>query len=93
MEDKSQTLEASKVKVLFEGQTVEADELTFSLVQEGKVICKASDGAVIEIIHDVKSLYRLEKKKQDGSPIYLITGNATIKQVVSPQMAEEEVAK
>ena len=73
-----QTLE-SRVKVVHEGETVDADELEFVVVGEPPMEYKLSDGTRIEIRHEVKKVYRLcDKKKEDGSPIYLITGGAKV---------------
>ncbi|HEY4361908.1 MAG TPA: hypothetical protein VGN17_13105 [Bryobacteraceae bacterium] len=77
---------ANKVKVLYEGDTVEADELQFSPVVVTRGEYMIEGGGVIEIRHEVKSIYRLcEKAKADGSPIYLITGGAAV-QVRLPEM-------
>jgi hypothetical protein len=72
------------VKVVYEGETVDADELEFEVQQEAVGYYKTGDGARIEFKHDVKTIYRLcDQKKEDGSPIYLVTGVAVLKTTVT----------
>jgi hypothetical protein len=65
-----------RVKVVYEGETADAEELKFKLQNDPVSLCELSDGASIDIRLGLKSVYRLcDKKKADGSPIYLLTGN------------------
>jgi hypothetical protein len=67
------------VKVPFEGNTVDAFELTFEIEDPRPFRIKVSDGSIIELEQQVTRLYRLiEKKKEDGSPIYMLTGGTKI---------------
>ena len=71
---------SSKVKVFYEGDTVEAEELAFTKEAETAARYRTSDGAVIDFRHTVKSIFKLcDKKKEDGSPIYIIGGEASFK--------------
>ena len=70
----------NRVKVVYDGETVDADEMEFKAQAEAIRVYHVGDGAVIEIQHDVKNIYRLcDKKREDGSPIYLVTGTAILK--------------
>jgi hypothetical protein len=75
---------AAKVKVVHEGETVEADQLDFKAESATSGVYAIEDGSRIAIQHEVKAVYRLEKKKADGTPIYLITGGAAV-QVTQPK--------
>lgn len=69
----------SRVKVVYENETVDADEMKFEIETDAFGVYITEDSARIEFRHDVKTIYRLcEKKKEDGSPIYLITGVAKL---------------
>jgi hypothetical protein len=72
----------SHVKVIYEGATEDAEEMSFSL-RPGSTV-RASyelpDGTVLDLVHDVRAIYKLlNKKKPDGSPIFLLTGEVNIK--------------
>ena len=82
---------SSKVKVPFEGETVDAEELAVLVKSPSRgVFYEASDGTIIRITHDVKVVYRLcDKKKPDGSPIYLITGTLDVRLLAEPAQVKE----
>lgn len=81
--------ESARVRVVYEGETVEAEEIPFTTVAETKAKFELSDGAIITIDHAVKAIYRLcEKKKEDGNPIYLITGQVTVNADLSQKKAD-----
>ena len=68
------------VKVAHEGESVDAEEMAFEAVQQPSVF-KISDGAVIELRHAIKVVYRLcDKKKPNGDPIYLLMGGIELQQ-------------
>lgn len=70
----------SRVKVIYEGETVDADEMEFKAVAEPPISYQLNDGTIIEIKHEVKKVYRLcDKRKADGSPIYLLNGAAHVR--------------
>ena len=72
-----------RVKVVHEGETVDADEVDFRVITEEPQVYDAGDGTKIEIKHQVKKVYRLcDKKKANGEPIYLITGTAEVKSIL-----------
>jgi len=74
------TLESQgKVKVPWEGETVDADEIDFKIESGAPLVLQLSDGTKIELEHQISKVYRLsEKRKEDGSPIYLMTGGAKV---------------
>ena len=75
---------SEKVKIAFEGETVDAEELTFQKVAERVGEYSLGDGARIELRHNVTSIFRLcDKKKPDNSPIYVLTGNAVLTTMAS----------
>jgi hypothetical protein len=83
----------SRVKVVYEGETVDADEMEFAVVAEPPISYRLSDGTVVEIKHEVKKVFRLcDKKKDDGTPIYLLNGAAHV-QTTSPAKTPEGVTK
>jgi hypothetical protein len=62
---------AERVKVIYEGETVDAEDLGFTV---------ESETTRVTIAHRVKNIYRLcDKKKPDGSPLYLLTGETVVK--------------
>jgi len=69
----------SVVRIVHEGETVDADELTFTIDKEIMGVYNLSDGARIDLDHKVKAVYKLrDKKKEDGSPVYIVTGNVSL---------------
>lgn len=82
---------SARVKVVYESETVDADELVFRAGPVPFGTYELEDGARIEFRHNVRKIYRLcDKKKPDGSPIYLVTGDAVlnvIKQATEAQNA------
>ena len=80
-----------KVKVIHEGETVDADEMDFRVVAEAPQVYDAGDGTKIEIKHQVKKIYRLcDKKKPNGEAIYLITGTADVRSSFPPPETPKE---
>ena len=68
----------SGVKVVFEGQTVEADQMDFKIESQVTGRFQIEDGATVELTHAVKNVYRLrDKKKPDGTPVYVLMGEAS----------------
>ena len=65
---------ATKVKVFYEGESVDAEEMRFA-ISEAVVECAVDDGSRIHIKYAVKGVYRLcEKKRPNGKPVYVIMG-------------------
>jgi hypothetical protein len=57
----------------------DADEIGYKVESEVVGSYKLDDGAKIELRHNVKNIYLLaDKKRADGSPIYLVTGEASL---------------
>jgi len=57
----------------------DADEISFKVESEVLGSYNLDDGAKIELRHNVKNIYLLaDKKRADGSPIYLVTGEASL---------------
>ena len=72
--------EEKRVKVVHEGETVDAEELSFKTLALSSGRYETSDGVTITLTHDAKTIYRLcDKTKSDGSPIYLVTGGVVLK--------------
>jgi hypothetical protein len=66
------------VKTFFEGQTVDADQMDFKVEAQLTGRFHIEDGATVELRHAVKNVYRLrDKKKPDGSPVYVLIGEAS----------------
>lgn len=75
-----QAIKNRGVKVSFNGETIDADELVFE--QTGEAIGRygLTDGTEIEFRQEVTAIFRLiGKTKEDGSPIYLVSGGAKVK--------------
>ncbi len=69
----------AKVKIPYENETVDADEMEFRVLSGAPVVIKISDGTEIEFEHGISRVYRLcDKKKEDGSPIYVMTGGSKV---------------
>lgn len=70
----------NRVKIVYEGETVDAEEMQMTPTSESVGVYLLGDGAVIELKHEVKTVYRLcDKKKEDGTPIYVVTGEVRMK--------------
>jgi hypothetical protein len=79
-----------RVKIIHEGEPVDAEEIDFKAISEAAGNYQLSDGASIELIHTIKRIYRLcDKKKADGSPLYIVAGEAKLI-VTQPRKAPEE---
>lgn len=80
------------VKVPFENEVVDADQLAFKSVGGSPELLELEDGATIEFGHNVRTIFKLrEKKKEDGSPVYICVGQVQIKTVPPPQEIEGSV--
>ena len=70
---------ADRVKVIYEGETVDAEDVEFSTESESIGSYSVTDGTTVTLTHHVKKIYRLcDKKKPDGSPMYLLTGETVV---------------
>jgi hypothetical protein len=72
--------EKNCVKLPYQGENVDAQEVEFTTHSEAVgVFTLPGDGIQIEFHHQVKTIYRLvDKKKDDGTPIYIVTGAASL---------------
>lgn len=83
----------SRVKIPYEGAMADADEVGFKVESEVVGLYKLDDGAKIELRHRVKNIYLLaDKKRADGSPIYLVTGEASLQTTRADGASQPEVA-
>lgn len=68
------------VKVPYENEVVDADQIEFNSVGGAPELLELKDGTRIEFGHQVKTVFKLrDKKKADGSPIYICSGQVNIK--------------
>jgi hypothetical protein len=82
-------LPSNRVKLAYQGETVDAEEVPFSVRSEVHGLYSLGDGAEIELRHEVKNIYRLvDKRKDDGSPVYIVTGAASLITNSSPNEAD-----
>ncbi|HEY1218784.1 MAG: hypothetical protein ABSE42_06645 [Bryobacteraceae bacterium] len=73
------------VKIPFEGETVDAEDVTFDASGPMQCSFRLADGTTINLEHAIKKIYRLcDKKKEDGSPIYMLMGQTAIAIVKTP---------
>lgn len=71
----------------------DADEVGFKVESEVVGLYKLDDGAKIELRHSVKNIYLLaDKKRADGSPIYLVTGEASLRTTRANEVPQPGVA-
>lgn len=78
-----------RVKIPYEGDTVDAEELDFKVLSSTPIVINIGDGSKIEMEHTVARIYRLcDKKKEDGSPIYVMVG-ATKLTTTTPQREDQ----
>jgi hypothetical protein len=83
-------MSSERVKVPFEGDAVDAIEVTFRVDRDPAYSFVLDDGVVIHVRQNVKKIYRLcDRKKEDGSPIYLMFGSAETKLTI-PKLADEK---
>jgi len=72
-------MDNERVKVPFEGETVDAEDISFDVSEAVRGVCRLADGTTISMTHEIKKVYRLcDKKKEDGSPIYMLVGQTAI---------------
>jgi hypothetical protein len=75
----------NRVKILYEGQAVDAEELAFTSQTSSTMTCEISDGAKIEIKQAIAGVYRLcDRKSPEGKPIYLLVGKLDVKEISPP---------
>jgi hypothetical protein len=68
------------VKVPFENEVVDADQVMFESTPGVPQSLKIEDGATIEFGHVVHTVFKLrDRKKEDGTPIYICVGNTVIR--------------
>lgn len=78
------------VRVAYDGENVDAEDMQFETLSSVAGQFKVSDGAAITFRHTVSHIYRLiGKTKKDGSPIYLVTGEAQLVAKRPPQTSDE----
>ncbi len=78
------------VKVPFENEVVDADQVNFESSGGAPELLELEDGTKIEFGHQVKTIFKLrDKKKEDGSPVYICAGQVNIK-VTRPVVEGEE---
>ena len=76
------------VRVPFNNQTVDADEMDFQLHGDGHLIVTVEDGTSIELTHGVTSVYRLKLLDDQGKPHNVVTGLASMNKTVPPRSAD-----
>jgi hypothetical protein len=82
---------SERVKVPFEGDTVDAEDVAFEISETAPTSFRLADGTTINMRHDVKKVYRLcDKKKEDGSPIYVLVGHTAIDIVSAPDQKDKK---
>lgn len=82
---------SSKVKVVHDGETVDAEEMEFRVSDGSGLVCDVSDGTRVEIKYSINHVYRLcDKKKDNGTPIYLLVGATDVKQFGPKETAREK---
>ena len=73
------------VKLPYESEVVDADQVEFKSVGGSPEILELEDGTKIEFGHRVKNVFKLrDKKKDDGSPIYICSGQVSINTTLAP---------
>jgi len=87
--------EQNLVKVLFEGQTVDAKELKFEQKERSTGLYETATGVRVTIVHTVDAIYEIQgRTKPDGSPVYLVTGEAAINATpLTPALQEKAEEK
>jgi hypothetical protein len=67
------------VKIPYEGETVDADDVDFKILSCTPIVVLLADGTKIEIEHTIGKVYLVrDKKREDGSPIYMMTGGSKV---------------
>lgn len=62
------------VKVLYEGEAVDAEQVQFTNVAPGVELLDIEDGTRITVTCITKTIFRLlHKRKENGDPIYVCT--------------------
>jgi hypothetical protein len=67
------------VKLAYEGEMVDAEEVPFAVKEEVHGVYALEGGMQIELRHEVKKVYRLvDKQREDGSPVYIVAGGTIL---------------
>ena len=66
------------VRIPYNGQTVDADEMDFKADGPAVLVLRIEDGTVLEVKHDASAVYRLREKAPDGTPLPLDYGRRLI---------------
>lgn len=70
---------STRVKIEFGGEEVDADDLGFVSDREEWNSYTAEDGTIIKLKHVTAKIYKLVgKTKEDGSPMYVVSGTALL---------------
>jgi hypothetical protein len=71
------------VKVPYENDVVDADEMGFKSTSGTPQVLELEDGSKIKFGHTVSKVFKLrDKKKEDGRPIFICVGNALIEVIL-----------
>jgi len=76
-----------RVTVDFQGEQCEGEELDWEVLSgEGWAKYKVADGTVLKSLTTVQRVVRLDKRKPDGEPIYVMNFNNNVVAQVEPHL-------
>ncbi len=76
-----------RVTVQFNDEQVEGEEVGWKVMEgEGWAEYKCDDGTVLKVRNFVARIVRLDKRKPDGEPIYVVTSQQTMITHVQPHL-------
>ena len=79
-----------RIRIQFQGQTVEADELEYEPLGEPWSEYKCADGAIVRLRTVVSRIVRLvDKKNDEGDPIYVTRSSNVL--AVSPPSSDKSL--
>jgi hypothetical protein len=83
---------SSKTHIEFEGERVDAQEVSFEVEQEPFNTYRLEDGTVVKIKTILTRALRLNKYKDDGDPVYVINAGTLVTTIVPEKLKRTKQA-
>jgi ABC-type ATPase with predicted acetyltransferase domain len=78
-----------RVKVQWQGELVEGEEVDFEVIREDWNVYKTSDGSKLKLKPVVGKIVRLDKRNTDGEPVYVLNSQNMVVAQVEPHLMLE----
>ena len=75
-----------KTNVTFRGEMVPAEEMDYEPLRETWNEYRVADGSLLRLKVVVSKILRLEKRNEQGEPIYLVNSTNVVSATVPPEL-------